>query len=312
LVTPRSISRRLARRLAPFAGVAVLALTLAATSPGTNLGLLAAAALLTAAVTAGIVLTPWHRLPEIAHLTTPLAYLVAIAFMHEAVPRTESGPGILVLLPVVYSALYLRRAIVLVVALGGTAVFVVPVLAGSSPQPTGDWHTGVVFGAVALVVGLTVHELVGRISRLAATDPLTALPNRREWDRLVETALGSAAPFCLATLDLDNFKAINDSGGHEFGDAVLRTASGAWRALLGPGDALARLGGDEFGVLLTGGDDPAARVEHLRAATPLGVTCSAGWAVREPGDDAGRLMRRADRALYAAKEAGRDRAVAAA
>src|SRR3954447_7906062 len=306
------MSRRLARRLAPFAGVAVLTLALFGTNGATDLGQLAVAAVLTAGVTAAIVFTPWHRLPALAHLTTPLAYLVAIAFMHEAVPRTEAGPGILVLLPVVYSALYLRRAIVLVVSLGGTAVFVVPVLAGSSPQPTGDWHTGVVFGAVALVVGLTVHDLVARIRRLAATDPLTALPNRREWDRLVDTALASAATFCLATLDLDGFKAINDSGGHEHGDAVLRAAAGAWRALLGPGDTIARLGGDEFGVLLAGADDLAARVERLRAATPLGVTCSAGWALREPGDDSGGLMRRADRALYAAKEAGRDRAVAAA
>src|SRR3954454_1033436 len=291
------MSRRLWRRLAPFAGVAVLALALFGTNGATDLGQLAVAAVLTAGVTAAIVFTPWHRLPALAHPTTPLAYLVAIAFMREAVPSTEAGPGILVLLPVVYSALYLRRGIVLLVSLGGTAVFVVPVLIGTSAHPATDWHTGVIFGAVALVVGLTVDDLVARIRRLAATDPLTALPNRREWDRLVQTALASPDPFCVATLDIDRFKAINDGGGHEHGDAVLRAAATAWRDILGPGDTIARLGGDEFGVLLADAD-ARAMVERLRAATPLGVTCSAGWAVRRPGDDAPGLLRRADRALY--------------
>jgi diguanylate cyclase (GGDEF)-like protein len=297
-----------------MAGAAALALLLGATTDGTDPQRLAIAAALSAAVTVGIVWSPWHRLPAIARAAPPLSYLVAIAMLRDAVGPAEAGPGILVLLPVVYSALYLSRLVVTLVSLAAACVFLFPVLAGADGYPAADWRTGVVYSAVALAVGLTVHDLVARVRRLAASDPLTGLANRRAWDAALRDALREGRALCVAIIDLDRFKEINDRGGHAHGDAVLRASAAAWHAVLRPGDLIARLGGDEFGVLLLDccPADAEPVVARLRAATPLGATCSIGWDAAAPGDDGVGLLRRADRALYAAKDAGRDRALQAA
>jgi diguanylate cyclase (GGDEF)-like protein len=157
-------------------------------------------------------------------------------------------------------------------------------------------------------------DLLERLTEFALTDVLTGLPNRRAWDRRLEQAIADAEPVCVAILDLDFFKAYNDDHGHQSGDRLLAEAAAAWRAQLRPSDTLARYGGEEFVVLLHGGELETARriVERLRAATPRGQTCSAGLARRETGEAAAALLERADRALYEAKRAGRDRALLAA
>ena len=156
-------------------------------------------------------------------------------------------------------------------------------------------------------------DLLGQLTEIAMTDALTGLPNRRAWDARVATAIRDAEPVCVAILDLDRFKAYNDDHGHQAGDRLLKEAAAAWRAELRPTDTLARYGGEEFGVLLHGHDLLAAHhvVDRLRAATPRGQSCSAGVARREDGEAATALLRRADRALYEAKRAGRDRSLIA-
>ncbi len=164
---------------------------------------------------------------------------------------------------------------------------------------------------------------------LAGTDSLTGLANRRSIEPLLEAEirrakLTSSHPVsssndgscAVLMLDLDHFKAVNDGHGHATGDQVLRETALRLNYNLRPGETVARWGGEEFVVLApSSGKAQAERLaERLRAAVqsePLAghirVTVSIGIAVLRPGDSAARLLERADRALYRAKEAGRNR-----
>ncbi|WP_432521337.1 GGDEF domain-containing protein [Kineococcus sp. SYSU DK006] len=154
-----------------------------------------------------------------------------------------------------------------------------------------------------------VQEQAEQLERLARTDALTGLPNRRSWDAELGRELERGQPLAVALLDLDHFKRLNDSQGHPAGDRVLREVAAAWRAVLPPGTSLARYGGEEFALLLPGEAAAAAPglAERLRAACPAPQTVSVGLAHRRPGEGAGELLARADAQLYRAKAAGRDR-----
>ncbi|MEA2245826.1 MAG: hypothetical protein QOH46_355, partial [Solirubrobacteraceae bacterium] len=162
-----------------------------------------------------------------------------------------------------------------------------------------------------------VEEQASELARVARTDALTDIPNRRGWDEQLAVELARAeraeAPVCIALLDIDHFKAYNDSAGHSAGDRLLRAAATAWRGELRSMDILARYGGEEFGVVLPGcsAQGAAPIVDRLRALTPEGQSTSAGVAVWDRVETAEALVDRADRALYAAKHAGRDRTVVA-
>ena len=173
--------------------------------------------------------------------------------------------------------------------------------------------------------GLVRHlqEQAGRLAALARSDALTGLPNRRtsdaELERLIDHAQRDGTPLSLAMVDLDRFKAFNDTFGHQAGDRLLVEAASAWLAALAAssgsaGAVLARWGGEEFVVLLPGHDLAAAGavLESLRPVTPAGQSFSAGVARWDGVEEASALVRRADTALYAAKAQGRDRVVPAA
>jgi diguanylate cyclase (GGDEF)-like protein/PAS domain S-box-containing protein len=159
------------------------------------------------------------------------------------------------------------------------------------------------------------EHLLSKVEALAHSDALTGLPNRRALDELLVTGMmrarRSGSPLCLAILDLDRFKVYNDSHGHLAGDRALRDCAAAWDAELRGGDIVARFGGEEFVVVLPDCplDDAAETLERLRAATPQSQTCSAGLALWDFAETAEELLGRADTALYAAKDAGRDRLV---
>jgi len=159
------------------------------------------------------------------------------------------------------------------------------------------------------------EQLVHRLEALARQDPLTSLANRRAWhERLVEElkrANRAERPLSVAVLDLDDFKGINDRDGHAAGDRLLRGVAGAWQSAVRETDYVGRLGGDEFAVIFPScsGDEAVEVVERMRAASPDGVTCSVGVASWDGIGPATELLRRADKALYRAKDSGRDRAV---
>jgi diguanylate cyclase (GGDEF)-like protein/PAS domain S-box-containing protein len=159
------------------------------------------------------------------------------------------------------------------------------------------------------------EDLLIEVKVLASSDALTGLPNRRSLDEQLPREMARArrhsTPLCLAIVDIDFFKAYNDAHGHLAGDGMLRDCAEAWDSELRGEDTIVRYGGEEFLVLLPGAslDQAAETVERLRAVTPDGQTCSAGlasWDLEESAED---LLERADVALYAAKNDGRDRLV---
>jgi len=157
------------------------------------------------------------------------------------------------------------------------------------------------------------EDLLVEVKVLAGSDAMTGLPNRRTLDeqlpREMARARRASAPLCLAILDIDFFKAYNDAHGHLAGDGMLRDCAEAWDSRLRGEDIIVRYGGEEFLILLPGAslDHAAETVERLRAAMPDGQTCSAGLACWDFVESAEDLLERADVALYAAKDAGRDR-----
>ncbi len=151
--------------------------------------------------------------------------------------------------------------------------------------------------------------------RLSLTDELTGLPNRRALLAAADVALDDNDELGLLLMDLDGFKDINDSLGHQVGDEVLRLLAQRMQSALGPKVMIARLGGDEFAVLALGSDQIAlfeiAQDARLVLQTPmrmdsmdLSVDASIGITVRETGDTSTELLRRADIAMYQAKRSG--------
>ena len=155
------------------------------------------------------------------------------------------------------------------------------------------------------------------LARQAMYDNLTDLPNRTflrsELAKAIDDAESSECSFALLFMDLDKFKEINDSFGHLVGDQALKEVAGRIKALVGPRDTVARLGGDEFAMVLPGARKTEAIgvmrtivdalktpiwMEKVRAITGVSVGCSL---YPEDGTDVMTLMRRADRAMYAAK-----------
>ncbi|GGI03250.1 putative bifunctional diguanylate cyclase/phosphodiesterase [Egicoccus halophilus] len=170
----------------------------------------------------------------------------------------------------------------------------------------------VMLASVGGAVAAISHALARSRAR-TEVDELTGALNRRGLERALATAVelsdGRVRPLSVALLDLDDFKRLNDTLGHAQGDATLVACVRAWQRLLPPGTALARLGGDEFVVVLGGVGLGEARrvVDGIRGAVPELVRCSAGLAAWQPGDTQSLILKRADTALYAAKERGRNR-----
>jgi diguanylate cyclase (GGDEF)-like protein len=158
-----------------------------------------------------------------------------------------------------------------------------------------------------------------QFQRDALHDALTGLSNRRAFDEALARETAQAhrlgRPLSLVAFDLDHFKRVNDTHGHDLGDGVLIELAGLVRGLGRREDLAARWGGEEFAWLLPGVDEGAAFqvAERLRAAVatypfPGGpLTISLGTATLRPGEDGSGLFTRADTALYAAKRAGRNR-----
>jgi diguanylate cyclase (GGDEF)-like protein len=177
---------------------------------------------------------------------------------------------------------------------------------------------------LSLMAVLLAHrdEAVRELERLATVDGLTGVLNRRAWMTRAATEMAVSVryghPVAVLMIDLDHFKQINDSHGHDAGDRALAFIARALQAAVRPGDLVGRYGGEEFCVLVTHADNAAAGAFDARmrkylaevAEHELGfpVAYSAGIAMRtSPDDTLAAMVKRADATLYSAKEQGRSR-----
>ena len=199
----------------------------------------------------------------------------------------------------------------------------VGVLSATHTEP--DVFTERHHAALVLLAAICAPYIeVARLARLSTADPLTGLLNRRG----VDTLLGQVDEqeirrLSVVMADVDHFKSVNDTHGHSVGDAVLRAVANTLAEVVRESDAVARYGGEEFLMVLPGATEKQALriAERAREAVSrepiragdrqVPVTVSFGVAAWSPGESRESLVKRADEALYEAKEAGRDQVVSA-
>lgn len=276
--------------------------------------------LLVSAIAAGSVHALRSARPERASLFLAVAYSIGCV----AVARFAGLAGLLWAYPVLVANFMLvrgPRAVWVSGLLIGTLAVVDPLLA--KPVDTA------IFVATALVVSLFAFVFASRserqraqLERLAMHDPLTGASNRRGMQEELEVAIAaserSGEPLALFVFDLDHFKLVNDSLGHDAGDRVLVQVADLVRDVTRPGDRFFRLGGEEFGLLVPGAapDSLFAIAEKLRVAVEGQVRCgerpvtiSVGATPYCVGEAPSNWQRRADAAMYRAKRSGRNRSV---
>ena len=248
--------------------------------------------------------------------------------------------ALLYVVPVLAAAWWLGRAPALAAGLAAGLAWFVAEAGNLRGEPTRDliWNSGsrllmlVAMGmmvvriradrALLQAANLRLAELLDGAERMARTDPLTGLPNRRAFlERLTEELARSRRTrdaLCVAYLDLDNFKRLNDRDGHAEGDAFLKEVGLAIRDTVRASDFAARLGGDEFAVLFieakAGTTELLAqrllgRIRELGDGHPgLDLGASIGVALFDaPPERAEEVLQRADAAMYQAKTAGKHR-----
>ena len=276
--------------------------------------------------------TPHVRQPWVlSTLTLACVLLLEVGISLNGIGHIHGAPRVIpgLLLPVVCSMVWLARwdfALAMVLcALGPLPTLLL------GPSSSVEVVQYSVYMAISVIMATVLRAFMARILReqfrleqqlrvQAHTDGLTGLLLRNRFLELAQHALDDARkchqPLCVAFLDADQFKAINDTYGHAAGDAVLVGLSTALTRQMRKHDLIGRIGGEEFAVLLPGMDLERATVrsEQLRLAAhavprPDGrLTISIGLAQYRPDqDDIATMMARADQAMRNAKQSGRDR-----
>ncbi|GAC1586241.1 MAG: hypothetical protein NVS3B21_00200 [Acidimicrobiales bacterium] len=280
---------------------------------GLNTAGLAAPAVI-AEVVCLVLLVAGGRLPLGAfHLLLGLGSLCIGTAVHFAGPEVYSVFSAYFVWIALYAFhFFTRRAASVHLGLAGIC-YLAAVATSPHTAPGPAW---IVVMGTAAVAGLVVSDLASKVNRLARTDPLTGVANRRAWTDNLEREVARASrlrrPLCVAVLDLDGLKAVNDLRGHRAGDDVIIAATRNWQAMLRSQDFLARLGGDEFGVVLPDCELNDAKMVLNRMNEALdGLTVSSGISCLAPGEAPEELCGRADAAMYEAKRSGRSRVVTA-
>ncbi len=266
-----------------------------------------------------------ERRPPATVLILGLATVLLVAVVDYAT-GAELAFSVFYLVPVVATAWVGPAEVAAAVAVvAGLAFPVSDMLAGEEPGAAWVpvWNFAVRSGTYTVVTALTraLRRALEHERQLARLDPLTGTLNSRSFLELAEREAArsrrTGGALTIAYLDLDGFKAVNDTFGHSAGDDVLKQVADVLRTGTRPADVVGRLGGDEFVLLFPDTDAAAATnpLNRIRAAvrtyaeaTGYGVTMSIGAATfTRPPDDVNALLRAADELMYEAKHTGKDR-----
>ncbi|MGH8986909.1 MAG: diguanylate cyclase [Acidimicrobiia bacterium] len=294
---------------AMYVGAAlVVLLTLPLLGAGIDRGAIAVVAVVALVFGLLIPCLPWSRWGAGYLVWLPLAGYLILAVTGVIVPGAVATYMSLYFLTFVYVGLVGRPGVPLLFLPLAVASYVV----GNIHDLTGTW----VRVAIAAPIWVLVGELLARalayrtseLERVADTDPLTLLENRRCYDRALATMEPGDA---IVLLDLDHFKAVNDRHGHQAGDEVLCRFAEAMRSVTRSIDCVARYGGEEFAMVLAragvrGAQDVLTRLRRDWRPEEI-ATFSAGIAVHRNNEEARATLARADGALYEAKANGRNR-----
>ena len=259
-----------------------------------------------AALLAGIRIALFDRLPNWSIHLDMCVGIVLVSVLATIGPSDHVDFAQLYIWFALYASLYLRSLFaVLYIVAEGLAYIVVLSVGSNVDKPVIAWLT--IFSAAA-VTATVVLGLVSVLNKTSRQDPLTGLANRRSWiERFgeeMERSRRNRTPLSIVSIDVNNFKTVNDTKGHLAGDRLLCQLADGWRSRIrGSGDFLARLGGDEFGFMAPGAGEAAIRtiVTRLSGVAPEGVTCSFGAATWDGNESAEDLFRRADAGMYQVK-----------
>jgi diguanylate cyclase (GGDEF)-like protein len=269
----------------------------------------------------------WERTSRMWLLCLCPAFGVVITSMVVGVVRPISGTPLFYLWPVIFGAYFFpRRNLAWTLVLQATSMAVALAWFAKGEMKSLLWLDTVVsmslVGALVLVLRERLSSAFARVYNSSITDCLTGLLNRRAFDRAFDSEIARAdrheMELTVVLFDLDHFKQVNDRHGHAAGDAALRRFSTVLGAEVRTTDVSARIGGEEFAVLLLGCDRAdgrrfaervCARLQLVTSRDGRPLTCSAGVAQFDATDarDSDHLLRLADQAMYAAKQAGRRR-----
>jgi len=266
---------------------------------------------------APIIVTGMPRRHRVAYALAALGGIPALTLMQAYSGGAASGYSLLLMMAMIWFGLQATDRELVAGAGVLFACAYLPMLVLGPPAFPIEWGNATLLVLIGCSVAFTLRTLTREMERLtrqlrneAVIDDLTGLLNRRGLRQMafpeLERAGRSSRPIALVTVDLDHFKQLNDSFGHERGDRALSETAERLQATFRAGDIVARLGGDEFVALLTNSTLEGARaaIERLRDETAEQTGISAGIAIWDGEEDLPGLMHRADRALYEAKSEG--------
>ncbi len=258
--------------------------------------------------TAGLAMLWLRPGAPIAHRCALAAAMVATpaVMVFHRLPVSQSQ----CLVAAMFLAMYIRAFHSDVVGRALVGVLVVVVLAAVAVSPSVMYPISyLVFGVAIVAAGEAFGVVTKSLVVASCTDPLTGVFNRAGWEMATAEATGHGAtglPVVVVIVDVDDFKSVNDSGGHRAGDDLLIDLARSWSRVAPPGAVIARLGGDEFAALLTG--QPREVVDEFiritaRSLPYASVGTAESTAPEEPVSD---ILARADADLYEVKRARRE------